>query len=169
MNPLLDLLSKALAQATSSQHSNPEPHFDRVTPQAPPDLVGEGMAEAFRSNKTEPFAKMVEDLFTRSNSTQQAGLLNQLLQAAGPAVLAAAGGALSKLLQSGSSQVTAAQASSLRPEQVREIAAAAEHQSPNVMDQLGRFYAEHPTLIKTLGGAALVVVMAQMKRRLENR
>lgn len=170
MNPLLDILSKVLAQATASpNHNNPEPHFDKVTPQAPPDLVGEGVAEAFRSKQTEPFPKMVEGLFSRSNSTQQAGLLNQILQAAGPAVLAAAGGALSKLLQPGTSQVTAAQASSLRPEQVREIAAAAEQQSPSVMDQLGRFYADHPTLLKTLGGAALVVVMAQMKRRLENR
>ena len=166
MNPLLDILSRALAGATTG---NPQSQFEKVTPQAPPDLVGAGMADAFRSNQTEPFAKMIEQLFARSNSAQQAGLLNQLLQAAGPAVLAAAGGALAKLLQPGATQVSEAQASSLRPDQVREIAAAAEAQSPNVMDQLGRFYADHPTLIKTIGGAALVVVLAQMKRRLENR
>ncbi len=80
----------------------------------------------------------------RSNSTQQAGLLNQILQAAGPAVLGAAGGALTKMLQPGSNQVTAAQASSLRPEQVRDIAAAAQQNSPSVMDQVGRFYCGSP-------------------------
>ena len=112
---------------------------------------------------------MVESLFSRSNSTQQAGLLNQILQAAGPAVMAAAGGALTKLLQPGTNQITAAQASSLRPEQVRDIAAAAQQNSPSVMDQVGRFYADHPTLIKTIGGAALTIVLAQMKRRMDNR
>ncbi len=165
MNPLFDMLSKALTGGAS----NPEPHFDNVAKQAPPDLVGDGMAEAFKSDKTEPFPQMVESLFSRSNSTQQAGLLNQILQAAGPAVMGAAGGALTQMLQPGSNQVTAAQASSLRPEQVRDIAAAAQQNSPSVMDQVGRFYADHPTLIKTIGGAALTIVLAQMKRRMENR
>ena len=166
MNPLFDMLSRALTGDTAS---NPEPHFDNVAKQAPPDLVGDGVAEAFKSDKTEPFPQMVESLFSRSNSTQQAGLLNQFLQAAGPAVLGAAGGALSRMLQPGHNQVTAVQASSLRPEQVRDIAAAAQQHAPSVLDQVGRFYGDHPTLIKTIGGAALTIVLAQMKRKMENR
>ena len=161
---LLDLLSKALSQGAAA---NPEPHFEQVASKATPDQVGDGVAEAFRSKETEPFPQMVQNLFSRSNSIQQAGLLNKLIQAAGPVALAAAGGVLAKMLKPGQTELTADQASALRPEQVRDIAVAAEQHSPSVMDQVGNFYAEHPTLIKTLGGAALMIVLARMKNRLD--
>ena len=161
---LLDLLSKALSQGSTA---NPEPHFDQVASQAAPGMVGDGVAEAFRSDQTEPFPQMVQNLFSRSDSTQQAGLLNKLIQAAGPVALGAAGGVLAKMLKPGQTELTADQASALRPEQVHDIAVAAQNNSPSVMDQVGNFYAEHPTLIKTLGGAALMIVLARMKNRLD--
>ena len=53
------------------------------------------------------------------------------------------------------SQVSAAQAS--------EIAAHAEQQHPGIVDAVSGFYAQHAGLIKTLGGAALMVALAKMK------
>ena len=162
---LMDLLQQV---AGSSMAGNGQ-HFDQVAQQASPDLLGHGLAEAFRSDATPPFGNMVGQLFGQSNGGQQAGLLNQLIAAAGPAVLASvAGGVLGKMLQPGATQLTPAQASQLSPDQVSQIAARAEQNSSGVIDQIGRFYADHPTLVKTVGGAALAIAMAKMKDRLAN-
>lgn len=160
---LMDLLQQVAGNALGGGGQ----HFDQIAQQASPDLLGHGLAEAFRSDQTPPFGNMVGQLFGQSNPGQQAGVLNQIIAAVGPAVLAGvAGGAIGKMLQPGSTQLTAEQASQLSPEQVREIAAHAEQHSPGVIDQVGRFYAEHPTLVKTVGGAALAIALAKMKDRL---
>ncbi|WP_193752511.1 hypothetical protein [Cupriavidus sp. IDO] len=46
-------------------------------------------------------------------------------------------------------------------------AAHAEQSRPGAIDQLGNFYAQHPTLVKTLGGAALAIVLAKVKDHLQ--
>jgi hypothetical protein len=51
------------------------------------------------------------------------------------------------------------------PEQVREIAEEAHKKDPGVMDQVGSFYAQHPDLVKGLGGAALAIALGQMANR----
>lgn len=60
-------------------------------------------------------------------------------------------------------QVTPDQASQLSPAQVTAIAAHAEEQHAGVIDEVSQFYAQHSGLIKTLGGAALVIALAKMK------
>ena len=54
------------------------------------------------------------------------------------------------------------QASTLTPEQVQVIASHAEQSNPGIVDQLSGFYAKHPTLVKTLGSAALSIALAKM-------
>jgi hypothetical protein len=34
--------------------------------------------------------------------------------------------------------------------------------NPGIIDQLSQFYAEHPTLVRTVGSAALSIALAQM-------
>lgn len=161
---LMDLLQ----QAAGMLGSNPEQHFDQVAQQAPADVVGKGLADAFKSDQTPPFAQMVAQLFANSTPEQRATMLNQLLATVGSGALTqAAGGALGNVLAPGASQVTGEQASQLTPEQVQQIAAHAEQSHPGVIDQLGNFYAQHPTLVKTLGGAALAIVLAKMKDHLQ--
>ena len=105
---LLDLL----AQVAGNANGPSDHHFDQIAQQASPDLLGQGLSEAFRSDQTPPFGQMVGQLFGQSNGGQQAGLLNSILAAVGPAVLAGvAGGTLGKLLQPGASQLTPEQAS----------------------------------------------------------
>jgi hypothetical protein len=107
---------------------------------------------------------MVGKLFANSNGTQQAGLLNQIIGALGPAAAAGlAGGALGRVAGSSAQQVTPEQASKLSPEQVQEMVNQAHQANPGVADQLASFYAQHSGLIKTLGSAALVIAMAKMK------
>jgi hypothetical protein len=95
----------------------------------------------------------------------------------GPGLLSSlAGGALGNLgglggLLGGGSQpqVTPEQASQMTPEQVQQIAAQAEQHNPGIVDRMGDFYAEHPTLVKTLGGAALAIALGHMAQGMQRR
>lgn len=159
---LMDILQSALAGNAAG--ANADQHFDQVTQHASTDELGAGIAGALRSDQTPPFSDMVGQLFGHSSSTQQAGMLNQILATLGPAAASAlAGGVLGKMLAPGQTQLTPDQASQLSPAQVSEIAAHAEQAQPGVVDQLGQFYAQHSGLIKMLGGAALMVTLAKMK------
>ncbi|WP_286538490.1 hypothetical protein [Variovorax sp. J31P179] len=44
-----------------------------------------------------------------------------------------------------------------------DIASHAEKTQPGIVDEVGRFYAQHAGLIKVLGGAALAVTLSKMK------
>ena len=128
---LMDLLQQAL----NGNNANAETHFDEVAREAPRDQIADGLAATMRSNDTPPFADMVSKMFGQSSPSQQAGVLNQILAALGPAAAAAlAGGALGKILPSGQSQVTPEQAATLSPEQVNAIAGEAEQTHPGVVD-----------------------------------
>lgn len=153
-----------------------ETDFDEVVRQVSPDVLGSGIAEAFRSDKTPPFGNMIGSLLGGSNSQQRAGLLNQLIGAIGPALLSSiAGGSLGRLLQNakgaarGATQPTlqANDVEQLTPQQVQEIAVAAEKQDPSVLDKVGAYYAQHPEIVKVLGGAALAIALGQMATRMK--
>jgi hypothetical protein len=148
-------------------------HFDRVAQNASPDLLTQGLAAMFHSDQTPPFAEMAAHLFGQANPSQQAAILNQLLGSMGPTVLASlmngtGGRALSEVLgqlnrASGSAAaVTPEQASKLTPEQLQQIASHAEQYIPGIVDQMSGFFAEHPGLIRTLGGAALSIALSRM-------
>jgi len=146
-------------------------HFGQVAQTAPPELVGQGLAAAFRSNQTPPFGQMVAQLFSQANPQQQAGMLTQLLSTLSPAAIAAltSSGVLPGVLAQGTpsapAPVSPAQASQVTPAQVQEIATHAEQHSPGIVDQLSQFYAQHTGLVQTLGSAALAIALAHMANR----
>jgi hypothetical protein len=45
------------------------------------------------------------------------------------------------------------------------LAEHAEKQNPSIVDQASQFYAQHPTLVKTIGAGALALVMSHLSRR----
>ena len=161
---LMDILQPYAARPTST-----EDDFAEAAPQLSPDLLGQGVAHAFRSDKTPPFGNMVSQLFGNSNPALRAGLLSQLIAAVGPAVLSRLGGALGKLAQGGAAtpQVTPDAAAEVTPEQVREIAAEAEKKDPSILDRIGGFYGQHPDIVKGLGGAALAIALGQIASRMQ--
>jgi len=57
----------------------------------------------------------------------------------------------------GSGEVGPQQANQVSPQQVQEIAANAQKQNPSVVDQVSSFYAQHPQVVKALGGLALAI------------
>jgi hypothetical protein len=151
----LDKLSSALKA--------PEEGYGQAAREAPPEVVADGLSQAFRSDQTPAFPQMVANLFGRSDPNQRAGLLNRLLGAVGPGAMAGLPGALGGLL--GSGEVRPEQAAQVSPRDVEEIAAQAEKQDPSVIDQVSSFYSKHPQVVQALGGLALTIAMQHMMKR----
>ena len=159
----------------SARPDNVEEHFDQVAQAAPPDVMKEGLAEAFRSDGTPPFGQMVGQLFGSANPGQRAGMLSSLLAGLAPAVLSslASGGgsglgAILGRLRPGADAapaLTPEDAAKLTPADVEQIAQHAEKSNPGIIDQISGFAAEHPQLVKSLGAAALGIAMSRMANR----
>jgi hypothetical protein len=164
----MDILNK-YAGVPQPQADTPA-HFDEVAQSAPAPSLGGAIASMFRSDSTPPFGQSVGTLFNQSNPQQRAGLLNQIIQSLGPAAaMGAGGGILSRVLgaagSSGASPtVTPEQASQVSASDVTALANHAEQQNPSVVDNVGSFYSQHPALVKTLGVAALAVVLGHMRK-----
>jgi len=153
--------------------------FDQVAQHAPPQALAGGLAQAFRSDQTPPFGNMVSQMFGQSNGVQRADIVNTLIGALGPTVVAqmlmrnmggsgglgGAGGILGglpALLNGGQTQVTPAQAEQLPTQFIEEAATQAQQKDPSIIDQVSGFYAQQPALVKTLGGAALAIALAKL-------
>lgn len=161
---LMDILNQVIG---SGSNTVSDQHFDQVAQNVPSDVLAKGLAGAFRSDETPAVGEMVGNLFGNSNGQQQAGMLNRILAALGPATAASlGGGVLGRVMSPGSNQITPEQASQLSPQEVQEVVENAQQTNPGIADELASFYAQHSGLIKTLGGAALVVAMAKMKDHL---
>ena len=119
---------------------------------------------------------MLSSLFNQSSGEQKAGIVNQLLASAGPGVLSqltagGGGAALASLLGVAKpigylkTQVTPEQAQQISSEALQQLATHAEKADPSIVDKASSFYAQHPTLVKTLGGAALTIALAKLAER----
>lgn len=171
-----NLLNQYLGGGNTHQAND---DFDRVASNAPPDVLARGVSGALRSDQTPPFANMVSQMFGQSNPNQRAGMLNQLLATLGPAVLAqlangragqgGLGGLASIFGGRMPTQVTPEQASQVSPEQVRELAEKAEQENPSIVDRMGDFYAQNPTLVKAIGGAALAIALGHMAQNMRRQ
>ena len=141
-------------------------HFDSVASQATPKDLGGGVAAALRSNATPSLGETIGNLFGQSNPQQKAGVLNEIMQSMGGPALGAGGGILARILgtgaQASSSSITPAQAAQISASDVSTIATNAQQHDDSLVDRLGAFYAQHPTLVKSLGIAALGAVMTHM-------
>jgi hypothetical protein len=165
---ILDSLSDVLKNYSGGQTqntANAAEHFDQVAQVAPRNVIAEGLAAAFRSDKTPAFGNLVGNLFSQSSGEQKAGILNQLLASAGPGVLAQLALGVPSLPGSEGQQITPDQAQAVSPEVVQQLATHAEKSDPSIVDKASAFYAQHSTLVKTLGGAALTIALAKVAER----
>jgi len=157
---LMDILSPYANRPTST-----EDDFDEVAKQLPPDVLGDGIAQAFRSDKTPAFGEMVSRMFSGSNPSMQAGLLNQLIAAVGPAIVGKLTSVLGNRDTGGQAPISEADAQRLSPDQVSDLAEQAQKTDPGVMDLIGNFYAKNPEIVKVLGGAALAIALGRIANR----
>ena len=86
-----------------------------------------------------------------------AGMLGGLLGGGGASALEG--------MLSGKQQVTPEVAAQVPDSVVEKLAHQAAEQDPGIMGRLSEIYSNHPTLIKTLGGAALTIAMSKMADR----
>jgi hypothetical protein len=144
---------------------NVEQQFPEAAANAGRGDLASALSNAFNSNQTPPFGQMLGNLFGNSNPDQKAGLLNQLIQAVGPQLMAS--GALGRLggLLGGGGQITPQQAEEISPEDVQAAAAHAEKHNPSIVDAASDFYAQHPTVVQGLGAAALALMMNHMNKK----
>ena len=169
LSELGPLLQQYAGSAPAQPPANVDQHFDQVAGAAPKQEVAQGLAGAFRSDRTPPFGSMLGHLFQSSDPNQRAGLLNTLLGsvASGGAMQAvggAAGGLGSILGMFGltGGHVTPQQAQSIPPEAVEKLANEAEKHDPSIVDRASQFYAEHPAAVKALGGLALATIISHI-------
>jgi hypothetical protein len=165
LSSFVNILSQYRNASAATPPPNVEQDYSQVAQNAPTEHLASGLTEAFRSDQTPSFGEMLRTLFSNSNGEQRAGILNQLLSAAGPNVLnTAALSGLAGLLR-GQTTVTPDQASQVSPESVQQLAEHAQKQNPSIVEEASAFYAQHPTLVKTLGAGALALVMSHLSRR----
>lgn len=161
---IMDMLTQAVSQPNNQQQ------FGQVAQNVPPDVLSKGLSAAFSSEQTPSMGSMAGQLFGESSGHQQAGMLNRLMGALGPAVMGGlGGGVLGKLMSPGQTQITPEQAQQLSPQQVQQVVDHASEIHPGVADQLGAFYSEHKGLLNTLGGVAATVALAKMKNHYEGQ
>lgn len=166
-----NLLQQYLGGAANGNAGRALDDFDQVAEAAPHSAMAQGVTEALRSDQTPPFPQMVSQLFDRSDANQRAGMLNQLLNGIAPGLLSSiAGGALGNLFRGNEphAPVTPEIAGTMSPEQVKQIAEEAERENPGIVERMGDFYAEHPQLVKTIGGAALAIVLGRVAQGMKH-
>ena len=144
-------------------------HFDQVAEAAPCSALAEGLSAAFKSDQTPAFGQMLSTLFNNSTGEQKAGLINQMLSSVPPGTLTSllSGAGLAGILGGGSGtpQLTPEQAQKISPEAVQQLATQAHSADPSIVDSVSTFYAQHSTLIKTLGGTALTIALAKVAEK----
>ena len=144
-------------------------HFDQVAEAAPSSALAEGLSAAFKSDQTPAFGQMLSTMFNSSSGEQKAGIINQIMSSVPPGTLTSllSGAGLASILGGGTGtpQITPEQAQKISPEAVQQLATQAHKADPSIVDSVSTFYAQHTTLIKTLGGTALTIALAKVAEK----
>ena len=135
-------------------------HFQQVAQSVDSGTLAQGIAAAMRSDQTPPFAQIVSQLFASGSGDQKLAMLNTLLSSASPEQRAQLSSMIPGL---GTSATTgAAVASAITPEAVQTLAQHVEQGDAGIVDKMSTLYAAHPTLVKTLGSAAMMIAMRKI-------
>ncbi len=159
------LLSSVLGGSASQ-----EDHYHQVAQQASPDVLQAGLAAAFNSSQTPPFADMVAQMFGNASGSQRGAILGQLAEVLGPAAIAAIarGGAVGNF--DPSHPTLGLDPHQVSPDQVQAMAEAAhQHGGDDVVGAMSGFFAQHSGLVKTLGSAALTIALSKMADHVGSR
>ena len=173
----IDIISgllRSYLQPAATPAADAAGHFDQVSAAVPGSVLSQGITAAFESPQTPPFHDMVTQLFTNSDPAQRAAMLTTLLNAIPAEQRAALANSLGVSLPSPGATTTtgtatapvisASQAQQVSPAAVTQAAEQAAAINPSIVGQLGTFYAQHPTLVKTLGSLAMIVAMRKIAR-----
>jgi hypothetical protein len=155
---------RGMGAGTAAAPADPHQDYREIAQTAPREVMADALSHTFRSDQTPNFSDMVASLFRESDPNQRAGLLSHLLTAASPAVLSRI--PVLRDLAGGASQgVSAEAANQVSAEQVQQIAQNAQQNNPSIVDRVSGFYAQHPDVVKALGGTAIAIAIQHIVRR----
>jgi len=159
---LMDSVKTLLAQYSggSPPDENAGLHFDQLARSADPGMLASGISAAMRSDQTPAFADIVSQLFASGSGSQKAGMLGALLSEASPDQRAQLAGMLTGAPADLS--LNEQHVAGLSPQDVASMARSVEERNPGIIDTMSSFYAQHPTLVKTLGTAAMMIAMRKI-------
>jgi len=159
---LMDSVKTLLAQYSGGAPSDESAatHFDQVAQSAGPGMLASGISAAMRSDQTPAFGDIVSQLFANGTGAQKAGMVSALLSAASPEQRAQLAGMLNGAPAGAS--LNEQHVAGLSPQDVASMAKNVEAQNPGIIDTMSSFYAQHPTLVKTLGTAAMMIAMRKI-------
>jgi hypothetical protein len=136
LNQVTDVLNKYGSTRPATVPDSVNDDFDRFSDTAPPSQVSEGLAEAFRSDQTPPFASMLSHLFGRSPAIQKSGVLHSLVATLGPALVSrllvkhGAGRAAAQLQDGG--EISPELAEQIPAHSIEAVATEAEKNDPSI-------------------------------------
>lgn len=138
-------------------------HFQQVAQSVDSGTLAQGIAAAMRSDQTPPFAQLVSQLFASGSTDQKTAMLNTLLSSVPPERRAQ----LATLMPGvgTNASVTGDQVAAVSPTAVQTLAQRVEQHDAGIVDKMSSVYAAHPTLVKTLGTAAMVIAMRKIAER----
>lgn len=159
---LLDDMKGLLTQYASGAAPSGDAgaHFQQVAQSVDSGTLAQGIAAAMRSDQTAPFAQLVSQLFASGSGEQKMAMLNTLLSNLSPDQRAKLTALIPGIGTSAS--VTSDQAAAVSPTAVQNLAQHVEQHNPGIVDQMSTLYAAHPTLVKTLGTAAMMIAMRKI-------
>jgi len=165
---LLDNLTGMLSQNVSGATPTGDAgaHFEQVAQSVDSGTIAQGIAAALRSDQTPPFAQLASQLFASGNGDQKMAMINTLLSSMTPEQRAQLAALIPGL--GGATTVTGAQAAALPPAALQALAQRVEQHDPGIVDKMSALYAAHPTLVKTLGSAAMMIAMRKIAERHQN-
>lgn len=164
MNQIGDILQNYAKPDPGADPRQVDSHFQQVAQAAPAPAMADSLAGMFRSDQTPAFGQMVGQLFGNSSGDQRAVLINALLSNPAAATILAQLARSAGINLPTSGTITPQTASQIPPEVVQQAATKAEQHDPSVIDRVSQIYAEHPTLIKTLGVAAMGIALSHFNR-----
>ena len=157
---VLSLLSQYAPGAGPTPAGDVGEHFQQLSQSVDAATLAPGIAAALRSDQTAPFPQLVSQLFSSASGDQKLAMLNTLVSSAAPQLRAQLS-ALIPALGTGSS-MTAAQASAVSPAAIQSVTQHVEQHDAGIIEKMSAVYAAHPTLVKTLGSAAMMLAMRKI-------
>lgn len=159
LDDVKDMLSQYASGAAPSGDTGA--HFQQVARSVDAGTLAQGISAAMRSDDTPPFAQLVSQLFASGSGDQKMAMINTLLSSVAPSQRAQ----LSSLIPGLGAIPSAAAAQAISPDAVQQLAEHVEQRDPSIVDKMSALYAAHPTLVKTLGSAAMMIAMRAIAQR----
>ncbi len=150
----------------NSEHPDAENDFDNVAGTVPHGTLAGAISGAMRADGTPPFAQLATTLFAHAAPEHKAGILNMIVGALGPALASQIAGragsaSLAEYLGTGR-EARPDDARAVDPQVIAHLAGAAEQKDPGIVDRVAGLAAQHPELVKRLGGGFLGSALSRL-------